>query len=141
MNGSVTVVPGAGGGGGGPPPSEGGGSSPPPTSSAPPTSSPPPSTSGGETTTITASGLAFDLSTITLPADKEWQLTFDNEDTGVEHDLSIYTDQSAGTTKFHGDPVTGVATADYKIPPLAAGTYYFQCDFHPDSMHGTVTVG
>ena len=115
MNGTVTV-------GGQPPPS---GAGPPPPSGA---------------TTVTASGLAFDVSSISLPAEQPSTITFDNQDAGVPHDIAIYTDNTASTALFTGEPVTGVATKDYAVPALPAGSYYFRCTFHPDTMNGTVTV-
>jgi plastocyanin len=135
MSGTVTVTPGSGGGGG-PPPSG------PPSSSEPP---PPPSSAsapptGGVTTTVTASGLAFDTQTITLPANKATTLTFDNQDAGVPHDIAIFPDASATNPLFTGDIVVGVKSVDYQIPALKPGSYYFHCDVHPD-MNGTVTVG
>jgi plastocyanin len=132
MTGTVTVTP-AGGGGTGPP------TIGPPASSAPPPTSAPP-TAGGDTTTVTASGLAFDTQTITLPANKPYTLTFDNEDSGVPHDIAIFPDASATNPLFTGDIVVGVKTVQYQIPPLKPGSYYFHCDVHPD-MNGTVTVG
>jgi plastocyanin len=32
------------------------------------------------------------------------------------------------------------AVTTYDVPELEAGTYYFQCDVHPN-MNGTVTAG
>jgi plastocyanin len=143
MNGTVTVEAGPGGGGG-PPPSSAPPTSAPPTS-APPTSAPPPTSGapppGGTTTTVTASGLAFDTSTITLPANKATTITFDNQDPSVPHDIAIFPDSSATNPLFTGDIVTGVASVDYHIPALKPGSYYFHCDVHPTTMFGTVTVG
>jgi plastocyanin len=131
MNGTVTVQP----GGGGPPPS---GAAPPPSGAPTPASgAPPPSGS----VTLTASGLAFDQTAISLPAGAGSSVTLDNQDTSVPHNFSIYTDDTATTALFQGDPVTGVATKRYEITPLDPGTYYFRCDIHPDSMHGSLTVG
>ena len=139
MNGTVTVTPGSGEGGGGPPPSGPPSSGePPPTSASPSSGAPPPS--GGTTTTVTASGLAFDTTTINLPANKATTLTFDNEDASVPHDIAIFPDASATDPLFTGEIVTGVKTVDYNIPALKPGSYYFHCDVHPQ-MNGTVTVG
>jgi plastocyanin len=137
MTGTVTVEP----GGGKPPPggASPGGESPPPGGESPPPSGGAPPPSGP--TTVTASGLTFDVSSISLPAGQPSTITFDNEDAGVQHNIAIYTDESATQALFQGDAVTGVATQDYKVDGLDPGAYYFRCDFHPESMHGTVNVG
>jgi plastocyanin len=121
-------------------------------SSAPPASSPPASSppaifssasvapvAGPTTTSISASGLAFNLSAMSFPAGKTSKLTFDNQDPGVDHNVAIYSDANHTTTLFAGDHVLGPASVDYTIPALKPGTYYFQCDVHP-GMNGTVTV-
>ena len=131
MHGTVTVAA-----GGGPPPS--GGSGPPPTES-PPTESNAPPASGGAT--LRAANIAFDPTELSLPADKPSTITFDNRDAGLPHNMAVYTDDSyTGDPLFTGEIVTGVATKEYKIPPLPAGTYAFRCDVHT-TMTGTVTVG
>jgi plastocyanin len=92
-----------------------------------------------EPATVTAQGLAFDTDSIALPAGTATTLTFDNQDAGVQHNIAIYADDSAAENLFRGDLVTGPDSADYAIPALDAGTYYFQCDVHP-TMNGSVTV-
>jgi plastocyanin len=126
MNGTVTV----GGSGGG-----GGGSGPPPSPSGSVSAAPPP---GGAT--VTAQGLAFTPTEISLPAGKASTITFDNQDSGVPHNIDIYTDDTYTTSLWKGDLVTGVATQEYKVPALDPGTYAFRCDVHT-TMTGTVTVG
>ena len=92
------------------------------------------------TTEVIASGLAFDTSTLTFPADEKTTITFQNNDDQTPHDIAIFTDESATDELFKGETVTGVASATYDIPALKAGTYYFHCNFHPDTMKGTVNV-
>ncbi len=94
---------------------------------------------GGGPPTIVAKSLAFDTDTLSLPADAESPLVFDNEDPGTQHNLSIYTDDTVTDQLFEGELVTGVAEQTYTIPPLAAGEYYFRCDVHTN-MNGTVVV-
>jgi len=112
MTGELEVRPGRGGGGGG--------------GGAPPVQ-------------VVAANIAFDTDTIALPADVPSAITFDNQDAGVQHNISIYSDPSLGQTLFPGDLVTGPETIEYAIPPEPAGEYYFQCDVHP-TMNGTVVV-
>jgi plastocyanin len=87
---------------------------------------------------LTAQDVAFTTSTLDLPADKPVTLHFDNKDS-TAHNVAIF-DKKGGKELFKGSVITGPTTTDYKIDPLKAGTYYFQCDIHPDSMNGTVTV-
>jgi plastocyanin len=134
MHGTVEVGK-AGGGGGGQ--GQGGGGEPPPTSGAPPPSSGPPSTGGAS---VTAQGLQFTPTEISLPASQASTITFDNQDSGVQHNIDIFSDSGYTTSVWKGDLVTGVATVDYDVPALDPGTYYFRCDVHT-TMTGTVTVG
>ncbi len=98
---------------------------------------------GGVTTQVTASGIAFDTDEIDLAAGQKTQLTFENKDAGVSHNIAIYPSESALTPDqalFQGEVVTGPTKTTYTIPALDAGTYYFHCDIHP-TMNGTVVVG
>jgi plastocyanin len=100
----------------------------------PPTGTPAP---GGEAH-IVAEGTAFDTDRLSLPAEKEATLVFENRDP-VPHNVAIYTDQD-GEALFQGELVTAT-TAEYTVPPLEPGSYFFQCDVHPDVMTGTVEAG
>lgn len=120
-----------------------GGEEPPPSESASPseTSSPEEPPGGGEVSAaISASNLLFDIDVLTFAADTPATLTFDNADPGIPHNVAIYTDDSAATSLFVGELITGPASVDYKIPGLPAGTYFFRCDVHPATMVGTVGV-
>jgi plastocyanin len=95
---------------------------------------PPPDSSTG----IIASGIAFDVSELNLPAGEENTLPFDNRDAGIPHNVSIYTEQG-GEALFEGEIITGPAKVDYQVPALDPGSFYFQCDVHPQ-MSGAVNV-
>ena len=94
---------------------------------------------GGGGSTVVAQDFAFDTSTIELVADVPSTITLDNRDADVQHNIAIYTDSALSDELFNGELVTGPATAEYPIPPLGAGEYYFQCIVHPN-MNGTVVV-
>jgi plastocyanin len=97
---------------------------------------------GGEATggvTVVAANLAFDTTTIELPADTATTITFDNQDAAVQHNISIYRDDTLSEVLFQGTLITGPDTIVYEIPALPAGEYYFHCDVHP-TMSGTVAV-
>jgi plastocyanin len=89
--------------------------------------------------TVTAQNLQFDTSTINLTADTPTTIRFDNKDAGTQHNIAIYQDDSLQKLLFRGDLVTGPNTADYRVPGLPVGTYYFHCDVHP-TMSGHVVV-
>ncbi len=107
---------------------------PPGTPTGEPTGPPP----QGEAVEITAQGTAFDTSELALPADEPSTIVFHNNDS-LPHNVAIYTAEG-GDQLFAGDIITAT-TAEYPVPPLEAGSYYFQCDVHPTEMNGTVTVG
>jgi len=69
----------------------------------------------------------------------------DNQD-DFAHNFSIYTDDTFSTPlEGHTTPLDTTVvnqTIDYPFPPVPdAGTYFFQCDFHPvAAMRGTFIV-
>lgn len=89
--------------------------------------------------TISANDLAFSTSTLSAPADEPFQIAFDNQESAA-HNVAIYRDSSASEKVFGSDPFSGPAIVTYDVPPLAAGTYFFRCDVHPD-MSGQLTAG
>jgi plastocyanin len=89
---------------------------------------------------VTASGIAFDTSTIDLPADQASTIHFVNDDNATQHNIAIYPSaDDLANPLFRGDLLTGPGETDYAVDPLKAGTYYFQCDVHT-TMNGTVNV-
>ena len=128
MIGSIEVAEGAGGGtqGGGGQGGSGGGQG-----------------GGGgaaATVNVTASGIAFDTSTIDLPANQPSTIHFVNEDNATQHNIAIYPSaDDLANPLFRGELLTGPGEIDYSVDPLEAGEYYFHCDVHP-TMSGTVNV-
>lgn len=88
---------------------------------------------------LAAKDIAFEHDTITLKADAEVEIQFDNNDRDIQHNIVIL-GQDPTKPIFRGQLVTGVATATYKFHAPAAGEYKFQCDVHPAQMKGTVKV-
>lgn len=121
--------------------------SPTPTGGAP-TTSPTPSTTceqadKTDTVQIVAQGIAFtpETSCIQVPASKPFTIHFDNQDAGTQHDVAIFPSATELTTVLFRPPdlLTGVASTDYHVDALDAGTYFFHCDVHP-TMTGSVVV-
>ena len=86
---------------------------------------------------LTASGLKFDKATLDVPSDTGFDLVLHNQDS-VQHNVSIYTDAGHSQRVFGGDFANN-GTHVYHVQALAPGTYYFQCDLHPD-MKGTISA-
>lgn len=96
-----------------------------------------PGRAGATVLELTAHNIAFNVRHLSVPANRAFQIAFDNEDAGIPHDVEIL--GAGGRVIFRGQIITGVAQTTYSVPPLPAGTYTFQCVVHP-SMTGTLTV-
>ncbi len=92
----------------------------------------------GTVVDIAASGIAFSTASLTAPADTPFIIRFDNQDSGIPHDVAIK--DAGGAQVFKGDTFPGPAKRDYNVPALKAGTYDFMCTVHPN-MTGTLTAG
>lgn len=94
---------------------------------------------GGSTISIAASNLLFDNTKLTASAGSV-KIEFDNKDGGIPHNINFFdgkdaTGKSLGATAIEAGPTKQELTIDFK-----PGTYYFQCDVHPTTMTGTLTV-
>jgi hypothetical protein len=94
----------------------------------------------GPSVTVTAKANAFTSTTVEAPASQPFSIVFVNDDPGVQHNVAIYTDDSASTTRFRGTLVSGPKTIVYRVPALSPGTFFFRCDVHPDTMKGQFVV-
>ena len=96
---------------------------------------------GGNNFTVTAAGMAFDTSTITVSAGAHLTITFINNDNGIRHNVSFYTSAAATTVINIGGMTTGVSTLTYTFDaPTTPGTYFFRCDMLPTTMTGDFIV-
>ena len=94
----------------------------------------------GAAESLTASNLAFDRDQLTFvgaTASGEVTISFDNQDSGVPHNVSIYQGDQA---VFEGEIITGPDSIDYTFPAPPPGEYEFRCDVHPTTMVGTASV-
>jgi plastocyanin len=94
---------------------------------------------GGErpVVALAAVNIAFEPTSLTIPAGEAFTLRFHNQDAGTQHNVEIFDDPDfGGTPLFMGDIITGVREVDYAIDPLEAGAYFFRCVVHPTEMTG-----
>lgn len=87
---------------------------------------------------LSVKNIAFDKEELDFPASSEVKLDFTNEE-AVPHNFSLYEDKG-GKSLFKGEILNNEGKTTYTFTTPAAGTYYFQCDVHPDQMNGTVVV-
>jgi len=113
-----------------------GGTTASPAASAPAASAPAASAPAGDAIVVVAKDLKFSTASITAPADEAFQITLDNQES-APHNVAIK--DASGAEKFKGEIVASKQIT-YDVPALAAGTYEFWCEVHPD-MKGTLTAG
>ena len=93
------------------------------------------------TVNIVAKDMAFNVSTITVPADANVTVNFVNDDSGVQHNVAFYQDRNASKEIYKGQPITGPNKITYAFTaPSEPGTYFFRCDTHPTKMTGQFIV-
>jgi plastocyanin len=90
-------------------------------------------------TVIAESVLGFAETTMTVPAGVELTIDFQNPDTGVQHNWSLY-DPADGAALYTGEIIVGPSNATYTVPALEAGAYDYVCDIHPQTMTGVLTA-
>jgi plastocyanin len=93
------------------------------------------------TVKLTAKDIKFDKQELSFPAGSKVELVFTNDDSGVPHNVAIFSEQNPTNDIFKGDIFPGVATKTYTFTaPGQPGTYAFHCEVHPTQMKGTVEV-
>lgn len=94
---------------------------------------------GATELSISAKDIRFSTDRLEAPADRPITITFNNEDTGVFHNLAVYqvTGELIGQrTDLEKGPVVQTLI----LPALPVGSYPFKCDVHPTTMVGTLEI-
>lgn len=86
-----------------------------------------------------AAATGFAETTLTAPANKPFTICFNNQDSGVPHNVHVLTAQN-GTSIAAAGIVMGPAQVNLDVPALKPGSYFYQCDVHQTTMTGTLTV-
>src|SRR5690606_18938444 len=112
-----------------------------PTAAPRPDTPPPPAEEGTTVLEIASVNSVFDTRTLTAAAGKPVQITFDNQDAGLVHNVAFYTSPQATTPIFRGEIFPGIEIRTETFDaPETPGNYFFRCDAHPDTMTGTFIV-
>ena len=88
---------------------------------------------------ISASGIKYEQTTVTAPANTPFQIQFENKDAGVPHNVALHLGGATGAELFKGAIFNGIETRTYDVPALDAGAYAFVCTVHP-TMIGTLNA-
>lgn len=94
-------------------------------------------TAGAAAVEIAANNLKFSTASLEVPADAPFKLTFDNKE-AQPHNVEILT-AKGGEKLFTEKFFSGPKKVTWDVPAMKAGSYYFQCQVHPN-MSGTVTA-
>ncbi len=88
-----------------------------------------------------AAGSGFAETTLSAKANTAFTICFDNQDASVPHNVDLFTAPPPGGTSIaKADILPGPVQALVNVAALAPGTYYYQCDVHPTTMTGTLSV-
>jgi plastocyanin len=100
-----------------------------------------PGAAAAVTVKLVAKDIKFDKQELSFPAGSKVKLDFTNDDSGIPHNVAIFSEQNPTNEVFKGDIFPGVATKTYTFTaPGQPGTYAFHCEVHPAQMKGTVEV-
>jgi plastocyanin len=86
---------------------------------------------------ITSDAQRFDKDLLVAPPNQQVSIVYHNEDTGVLHNVSLYTNHNAKQPLHVGELFVGDETRTYRFQSPEPGSYFFRCDVHPDTMSGS----
>ena len=96
---------------------------------------------GGEAVTLTARGSKFVEQRLEFAPNSRVTLRLVNEDRSVPHNFVLFRGEDAQAPQiFRGEIVTGPAETTYSFTAPGAGSYFFYCEVHPQTMTGTAEV-
>jgi hypothetical protein len=82
----------------------------------------------------------WNLTTLTAPGAKTWQVEIKNEDSAGVHNFVIASGTDVGSRIFSTPKFAKDDTKTYDVPGIPAGTYLFVCTLHTNTMTGTLTL-
>ena len=98
-----------------------------------------PGAATANTVQITAHNITFDKKTLTASAGNI-TIQFHNNDNGIPHNFAVYKSSSGPTNEIkHTNITPGPVTETLQLT-LQKGSYYFNCQVHPQQMFGTLIV-
>lgn len=98
---------------------------------------------GPVTVSLTAQNQLFDKRSLSAGASATFTVTLENRDPGILHNVAFYTSRAATqllTPTAKTELVQGVSQQTLTFTPPRAGSFFFRCDAHPETMNGSFVV-
>jgi len=89
---------------------------------------------------LVAHNISWNAFCLAVPANTPFTVNITNQDSGIEHNFSIYDSFFEKKNYFTAPRITGPATETVNVAGLPPGHYYFQCDVHGPAMSGAFIV-
>ncbi len=90
-----------------------------------------------------ALNIQFQDACLVAPAEEPFQINFENQDAGIDHNIQVFDNDAYTDALFSGALLTGPGDTTYDVTketgPLKKGTYYFDCQVHT-TMQGVLAV-
>lgn len=110
-----------------------------PSAPAPAPTQTPRSSPAEQSIIIVAKGVMFSPTSLAVAAGSVVHVTFDNEDAGVDHDITFF--DAAGARVAATDAAPGPRQQALTFTVGAPQRYVFKCSVHPQTMVGALSVG
>jgi cytochrome c oxidase subunit 2 len=94
----------------------------------------------GTALSLIAHNISWNAYCLAVPADTPFTVHVTNEDSGIQHNFSIYDSFFEKKNYFKSPKLTGPASETLNVSGLPPGHYYFQCDVHGPAMSGAFIV-
>jgi cytochrome c oxidase subunit 2 len=94
----------------------------------------------GTALSLVAHDISWNAFCLAVPGNTDFTIDITNQDSGIEHNFSIYDSFFEKETFFTSPKITGPATESLDVQGLPSGRYYFQCDVHGPAMSGAFIV-
>jgi cytochrome c oxidase subunit II len=94
----------------------------------------------GTALSLIAHNISWNQYCLAVPADTPFTVHITNEDSGIQHNFSIYDSFFEKQNFFKSPRLTGPASETLNVSGLPEGRYYFQCDVHGPAMSGAFVV-
>jgi cytochrome c oxidase subunit II len=94
----------------------------------------------GSALSLVAHNISWNHFCLAVPGGAPFTIQVTNQDSGIQHNFSIYDSFFEKQNFFKSPKLTGPASSTFTVDPPPPGKYYFQCDVHGPAMSGAFVV-